>query len=83
MIKLIRSLLTGRNQNLTMREAIQISHFPDATVKEIPKKLGLTHAPQVTTVYPDGHEHLTFNQKTAALSRNLKKGLPKVKKKVA
>lgn len=53
-------------------------HFIDATNKEIDKKLGLIHNPQVRTVYPE--KDLSFNQRTAALSRNLKKGLPKLKK---
>lgn len=86
MIRLLRNLIPGKNHNMTMKEALAVSHFPNATLNEkgerdlIPKRLGLTHSPQVKTIFPEGHDTLTFNQKTAALNRQLKKGLPKLKK---
>jgi hypothetical protein len=62
----------------SLKEAIAQSNFIDATAREIPKKLGLTHSPRVQSTV-DEYSHLTFNQKALLLSKSLKKGIKKSK----
>lgn len=69
--------LKKRPKPRNLAEAIAQSNFIDATVKEVPKKLGLTHAPKVQNTV-DEYNGLHFNQRTELLNRTLKKGLKKV-----
>lgn len=77
------NISTSEHHRMSMDDVFKVANkniqFKDVTSKNIIKKLGLIHNPQVRTVLPEDNDKLTFNKRTSHLARQLHKGLPKLR----